>query len=106
MATRTSQTTEHTRGVLSDSGYDPDADTTDRTRISTIGLQHHEEHYTAISDTNTITPGPASIVRAAFEPDDAADDINVVVTNGTTLTFQAGSGSNHSGTVHYWTRGY
>jgi len=99
MATRTSQTTELTRGVSSDGNAD-------QTLISTIGLQHHEEHYSDIDDGETITPGPASIVRAAFEPDAAGDDINVVVTNGTTITFNAGAGSAHSGTVHYWTKGY
>tara|TARA_R100001443_G_scaffold106986_1_gene116602 strand:+ start:85 stop:384 length:300 start_codon:yes stop_codon:yes gene_type:complete len=99
MATRTSQTTERTLGATSDGNAT-------KTLISTIGLKHHEEHYSDIDDGETITPGPASIVRAAFEVDAAGDDINVVVTNGTTLTFNAGASSAHSGIVHYWTRGY
>lgn len=88
MATITSQTTDLTRaGFFND-------------------LKHDVIAVTAISDADPITPGQNSIVRAAFEPDNSEDDVNVVVTDTSTLTFQVGAGGPHSGIVHIWSRGY
>lgn len=87
MATRTAQTT--------DQGLKP-----------LRGLKHETIHYSDIDDAETVLPGSTSMVRVAFEPDDLNDDINVVLLSPSIISFQAGAGSAHSGTVHIWSAGY
>lgn len=53
--------------------------------------------YTDIDDAETVTV-PDGTVAAFFKPDSADDDVNVTL-SGTTLTFNVGTGTAHSGTV-------
>jgi len=108
MATRAAASTDYTLGRVGGS-FNREADGTYPTAknlLSLFGLKHEQIAYTAIADDETVSPGSKSILRAAFEPDDSGDDVNVVVTNPSTLTFQVGSGTTHSGVVHIWSRGY
>ena len=93
MATRTARTTDQGLGRVGGAR-------------SLNGLKHEEIHVSDIDDGQTIATGSKSIVRAAFEPDDSGDDVNVTVLSPTTIGFSVGATSAHSGTLHTWSRGY
>ncbi|GEM_PF-6598100 len=67
-----------------------------------VGLQHSVIHYSSLS-SETLTPGMDGIVNVAWEPDDIADSVNVVVGSSTTVSCGA-TGGPHSGKLHVWSR--